>query len=100
MRVVFFAAALLVTIPARAEDMSPNACNALSNAASNAAENMDGVIKQLSGTAFRQAMPVMPQRAKAPAADVEDARISAQMALQEYQHALQDFSRAINNCGM
>lgn len=91
--------AVLIATPASAQTMSPVGCNALSDAASNAARNMDGVIKQLSGEAFHNAMPVMPQKAKAPAADVEDARIAAQMALQKYQHALHDFSRAISNCG-
>ncbi|RWB66586.1 hypothetical protein [Mesorhizobium sp.] len=98
MKAVLAAALVIVATPAYAQ-MSPAGCNALSDAASNAARNMDGVIKQLSGDAFRNAMPVMPTKAKAPAADVNDARIAAQMALQEYQHALQDFSRAISNCG-
>ncbi|WP_457103416.1 hypothetical protein [Mesorhizobium sp. URHB0026] len=79
--------------------MSPSACDALGDAASNAAQNMAGVIDQMKGEAFRAAMPVMPDHAKATAADVEDARMAAKTALQNYQQALRMFSTAIQNCG-
>lgn len=90
---------IIFTSQASAQQMSPVGCNALSDAAINAADTMNGVVTKLTGDAFRKAMPVMPEKAKAPAADVEDARIAAQMALQEYQHALRDFSAAIHDCG-
>ncbi|AZO29450.1 hypothetical protein [Mesorhizobium sp. M1B.F.Ca.ET.045.04.1.1] len=91
--------AILIATPAAAEEMSQSACNALSDAAGNAAGNMNGVINQLGGEAFRNAMPVMPEKAKAPAADVEDARVAAQFALKEYQNSLKRFSASIQNCG-
>ncbi|RWD00149.1 MAG: hypothetical protein EOS58_30680 [Mesorhizobium sp.] len=91
-------AAILITTPASAQ-MSPAACNALSAAATNAAADMNGIISQLNGEAFRKAMPVMPEKAKVIAPDVDNARMAARMALQEYQHALQAFSAAMQNCG-
>lgn len=97
MRAIAFAAILIAT-PASAE-MSPSACNALSDAASNAAENMIGVIDQLRGEAFRSAMPVMPEGAKDEASDVDNARSVAQAALREYQRTLRTFSVAIQDCG-
>ncbi|RWB85904.1 MAG: hypothetical protein EOQ52_20345 [Mesorhizobium sp.] len=98
MKAVLAAALLMVAAPASAQ-MSPSGCNALSDAASNAAEKMSGVIDQLGGDAFKNAMPVMPETSKAPAADVNNARIAAQMALQQYQHALRVFSASIHGCG-
>jgi hypothetical protein len=91
-------AILLVTTPAWAQ-MSPVGCNALSASADNAAAKLDEVIKSLGGDAFHDAIPYMPEKAKAPAADVADARVSAQFALVEYEKSLKDFAAKIKNCG-
>lgn len=89
---------LLATTPAAAQ-MSPVGCNALSASAEDASARLDDALALMKGDAFRAAMPHMPQQAKAAAADVEDARIAAEMAMREYTHALMDFSTAIRNCG-
>ncbi len=93
-------AVAIVLIATPASGMSPAACDALGNAADNAAENMDGVIGQLTGEAFRNAMPMIPEDAKNEAVDVDNARIAAQLALRQYQRALKTFSSAIQNCGL
>ncbi|TJW52864.1 MAG: hypothetical protein E5X65_18225 [Mesorhizobium sp.] len=89
---------LLASSPAAAQ-MSPVGCNALSASAEAASARLDDALALMKGDAFRSAMPHMPQQAKAAAADVEDARIAAEMAMREYTHALMDFSTAIRNCG-
>ncbi|MGX9145951.1 hypothetical protein [Mesorhizobium sp. 128a] len=95
---LLLAAILLVSTPAGAQ-MSPVGCNALSASADTAAAKVDEVIKSLSGDVFRNAIPYMPEKAKSPAADVADARVSAQFALVEYAKSLKDFSAKIRNCG-
>ncbi|TJU81340.1 MAG: hypothetical protein E5Y15_21140 [Mesorhizobium sp.] len=91
-------AILLLATPAAAQ-MSPVGCNALSASAEDASARLDDALAMMKGDAFRAAMPHMPQQAKAAAADVEDARISAEMAMREYTRALLEFSTAIRNCG-
>ncbi|MGO4642527.1 hypothetical protein AB4Z43_29285 [Mesorhizobium sp. 2RAF45] len=56
------------------------------------AAKIDEVIKSLSGDVFRGAIPYMPEKAKSTAANVADARVSAQFALVEYAKSLKDFS--------
>lgn len=91
--------ALLLASPPAAAQMSPTGCNALSASAEDAAARLNDALALMQGDAFRAAMPHMPERAKPAAADVEDARVSAEMAMREYTHALKDFSTAIRNCG-
>ncbi|WP_192183284.1 hypothetical protein [Mesorhizobium amorphae] len=95
---MLLAALLLVSTPAVAQ-MSPVGCNALSASADEAAAAIDKSLDQMKGDAFRAAMPHMPEKAKPAAADVEDARISAEMAMREYTHSLRDFATKIQNCG-
>ncbi|WP_301011786.1 hypothetical protein [Mesorhizobium sp.] len=89
---------LLASSPAAAQ-MTDVGCNALSASAEDASVRLDDMADKMKGGAFLEAMPHMPQKTKAAAADVEDARIAAVMALREYTHALMDFSTAIRNCG-
>jgi len=91
---------ILLASPATAEEMSPAGCNALSVSAEDASTRIGEMAAGMTKSdAFRGAMPYMPGKAKAAAADVEDARISAEMALREYTHSLDDFAKAIKDCG-
>lgn len=44
-------------------------------------------------------MPYMPESAKASAENLEDRRMAAQLALSNYQSALQQFAKDIKDCG-
>ncbi|RWG54851.1 MAG: hypothetical protein EOQ64_18890 [Mesorhizobium sp.] len=91
---------VILATPAAAQEMSPTACNTLSASAENASVRLNDMLSSLSsGEAFRAAMPVMPKSAQAAAADAEDARVGAASALKEYMLALEDFSKAIKDCG-
>lgn len=92
---------MLLSSPVAAEEMSPVGCNAISASAADASAQIGDMASNLAkNDAFRAAMPVMPEKAKAPAADTEDARISAEMALREYSHSLSDLAKAIKDCGL
>lgn len=91
---------LIFATPATAEEMSPTACNTLSASAGIASGRLHEMLSSLSsGEAFRAAMPVMPKSAQAAAADAEAARVGAASAIKEYMIALEDFSKAIKDCG-
>lgn len=93
-----FVACLLVCSPAAAQ-MSSVGCNALSTAANGASSSLDDILSRMDSTAFRKAMPYMPESAKASAENLEDRRMAAQLALSNYQSALQQFAKDIKDCG-
>ena len=90
---------LLAATPASAQTSSPDACNTFSTSALNAAAAIDQALDGMSGSAFRAAMPTMPEKVKPAAADVEEARISAVAAMREYTRSMKDFAAKIQNCG-
>lgn len=90
---------LLLSSSTAAAQMSPVGCNALSASADEASAKLEDVLSHMDSPAFRKAMPYMPTTAQDEAANLENAKVAAQLALLGYQRALKAFSTAIHNCG-
>lgn len=90
---------ILLTSSASAIEMSPTGCNTMAASAINAADSLEGALKQMHGVAFREAIPYMPPSAQPSAADVEDTRKVAEISVSDFAKALRDFSARIKDCG-
>ncbi len=95
---VCFALLLLVSTPVAADEMTPVGCNALAASAIRAAETLDQMQTGLAGVAFHEAIPHMPETAKAAAAAVENKQAEAGIAISDYAKSLRDFAAAIKGC--
>lgn len=99
MRVVLLVSLIILSTPAVADEMTPVGCNAISESAVLAAEALDNIQSRLAGFALHDAIPYMPEPAKAAATTVEDKEADAGVAISDYAKALRDFATAIKACG-
>lgn len=90
---------LLLATSASADEMTPVGCNALGLSAGRAADRLEETITTMRTTAFRDAIPYMPESTQASANDVEDTRRMAEIFVNNYAKALRAFSEKIKNCG-